>query len=76
MKTVQDLFQTLTVLNPLRQVDPSVIHDNDLAGPLAFCLLFGVALLLVSFFTTNSVPCMHGLSQDFSKEGVATVVGS
>uniref|UniRef100_A0A0N4UP69 Protein YIPF n=1 Tax=Dracunculus medinensis TaxID=318479 RepID=A0A0N4UP69_DRAME len=34
--------KTLAVLNPVG----TVIADQDLAGPLAFCLLFGLALLL------------------------------
>lgn len=38
--------KTMAVLNPLKQADASVIHDNDLAGPLVFCLMFGAALLL------------------------------
>lgn len=39
-------IKTLAVLNPLRNADISVINDNDLAGPLVFCLLFGASLLL------------------------------
>jgi len=38
--------KTMAVLNPLKQADPSAIQDNDLAGPLVFCLLFGASLLL------------------------------
>ena len=41
-------MQTLAVLNPLRQTDPRITNDTDLAGPLIFCLLFGVVLLMVS----------------------------
>ena len=40
------LQKTLTVLNPLRRTDPSILQDTDLAGPLAFCLAFGSFLLL------------------------------
>lgn len=39
--------QTLSVLNPLQLTDESIVNDTDLAGPLIFCLLFGVVLLLV-----------------------------
>jgi len=39
-------LKTLAVLNPLKHADASVINDNDLSGPLVFCLLFGAALLL------------------------------
>ncbi|XP_076045205.1 protein YIPF5-like isoform X1 [Oratosquilla oratoria] len=38
--------KTLTVLNPMRQTDPNILQDTDLAGPLAFCLAFGSFLLL------------------------------
>ena len=38
--------KTLAVLNPLGKADAGVISDQDLAGPLVFCLLFGSALLL------------------------------
>jgi hypothetical protein len=38
--------KTLSVLNPMRETDLSIINDTDLAGPLIFCLLFGVVLLL------------------------------
>ena len=43
------LFQTLAVLNPLKQTDHSIMQDTDLAGPLVFCLAFGGSLMLVSF---------------------------
>lgn len=41
------LFQTLSVLNPLRSTDQSILQDTDLAGPLVFILTFGALLLLV-----------------------------
>lgn len=41
-------IQTLSVLNPAKQTDSAILNDTDLAGPLMFCLLFGVILLLVS----------------------------
>lgn len=31
----------------MQQTDERIINDTDLAGPLIFCLLFGVVLLLV-----------------------------
>lgn len=40
-------LQTVSVLNPLQQTDPRTTNDTDLAGPLIFCLLFGVVLLMV-----------------------------
>jgi hypothetical protein len=40
-------LKTLAVLNPLASATSAdVIADQDLAGPLVFCLLFGAALLL------------------------------
>ena len=40
------LQKTLTVLNPMRNTDPTILQDTDLAGPLAFCLAYGSLLLL------------------------------
>jgi len=39
--------KTLAVLNPMSRLDPEVIGDRDLAGPIMFCLLLGAILLLV-----------------------------
>ncbi|WAQ99698.1 YIPF5-like protein [Mya arenaria] len=39
-------FQTLAVLNPLKQTDHTIMQDTDLAGPLVFCLAFGGFLML------------------------------
>lgn len=38
--------KTLSVLNPMQKTDDAILKDTDLAGPLIFCLLFGVILLL------------------------------
>ncbi|KAG0224566.1 hypothetical protein B0O80DRAFT_69664 [Mortierella sp. GBAus27b] len=38
--------KSFTVLDPLRPVDPNIMDDTDLAGPLVFCLAFGTFLLL------------------------------
>lgn len=38
--------KTFAVLNPVGYTSPDVIADQDLAGPLVFCLLFGASLLL------------------------------
>ncbi|KAF6761203.1 Yip1 domain family protein [Ephemerocybe angulata] len=37
--------KTLTVLNPLRQVDSRIMDDADLAGPIIFFFCFGISLL-------------------------------
>ena len=42
-------MQTLAVLNPGKEAEPAIMQDADLAGPLVFCLAFGVTLLLVGF---------------------------
>lgn len=39
--------KTLTVLNPFqRSINPDIMADSDLAGPILFILLFGTLLLL------------------------------
>ncbi|CAB3397769.1 unnamed protein product [Caenorhabditis bovis] len=38
--------KTFAVLNPTGTATAEVIEDQDLAGPLVFCLIFGAALLL------------------------------
>jgi len=41
------IFQkTLSVLNPFRTTEQSILQDTDMAGPLAFCLALGGFLLL------------------------------
>lgn len=37
--------KTLSVINPLKSLDESVLADCDLAGPLLFCWLQGVCLM-------------------------------
>ncbi|KAF8630653.1 hypothetical protein AX15_002803 [Amanita polypyramis BW_CC] len=38
--------KSLTVLNPLQQVDERIMDDADLAGPIIFVFCFGTCLLL------------------------------
>ncbi|XP_072107951.1 protein YIPF5-like [Mobula birostris] len=38
--------KTLTVLNPMKPADGSIMNETDLAGPVVFCLAFGATLLL------------------------------
>ncbi|CAJ0839936.1 10985_t:CDS:2 [Entrophospora sp. SA101] len=38
--------KSLAVLNPLKTIDKHIMDDTDLAGPLIYCLIFGVSLLL------------------------------
>eukprot|EP00053_Salpingoeca_punica_P005128 m.52751 g.52751 ORF g.52751 m.52751 type:complete len:269 (-) comp13100_c0_seq1:293-1099(-) len=37
--------KTMSVLHPMTAVDPHIMDDTDLAGPLIFCLLLGAFLL-------------------------------
>jgi len=46
--------KSMTVLNPLEQVDEHIMDDADLAGPLLFFLLFGMLLLLVSGLSNHT----------------------
>lgn len=39
--------KTQSVLLPTKQINEHILDDADLAGPLVFCFLFGVCLLLV-----------------------------
>ncbi|VDM83671.1 unnamed protein product, partial [Strongylus vulgaris] len=50
--------KTFAVLNPAGTASPEVIADQDLAGPLVFCLLFGSFISAdksISFVCTASV---------------------
>ncbi|XP_053107457.1 protein YIPF7 isoform X2 [Hemicordylus capensis] len=38
--------KTLTVLNPTKPADGSIMNETDLTGPLVFCLALGATLLL------------------------------
>jgi hypothetical protein len=38
--------KTIAVLNPVRTLDKHIMDDSDLVGPLFFCLLFGITLLI------------------------------
>ena len=53
--------KTLTVLNPMARIEPHIMDDADLAGPLLFCGLFGTFLLLVST-VCSILDCHNGLA--------------
>ncbi|XP_066088956.1 protein YIPF7 isoform X1 [Saccopteryx bilineata] len=38
--------KTLTVLNPLKPADGSIMNETDLAGPILFCVALGATFLL------------------------------
>ncbi|KAK3874760.1 hypothetical protein Pmani_022168 [Petrolisthes manimaculis] len=71
--------KTLTVLNPLRRTDPTILNDTDLAGPLVFCLLFGSFLLFSGkaqfgyIYGIGLLGCasMYGLLNAMSLSGVS-----
>ncbi|CAJ0589777.1 unnamed protein product [Cylicocyclus nassatus] len=53
--------KTFAVLNPAGTASAEVIADQDLAGPLVFCLLFGFALLLHGKMTFGYIYGIGGL---------------
>ncbi|XP_034530623.1 protein YIPF7-like isoform X2 [Notolabrus celidotus] len=38
--------KTLTVLNPLKPADGSIMNETDLTGPIIFCIALGVTLMM------------------------------
>lgn len=40
--------KALTVLNPLKPADGSIMNETDLTGPIIFCVALGVTLMMVS----------------------------
>lgn len=49
--------KTLAVLHPAgKGLEREILDDDDLAGPLLFCLLFGAILLLVRFLVLSEKP--------------------
>uniref|UniRef100_K3WQV6 Protein YIPF n=1 Tax=Globisporangium ultimum (strain ATCC 200006 / CBS 805.95 / DAOM BR144) TaxID=431595 RepID=K3WQV6_GLOUD len=41
-------LKTQSVLLPMKQINEHILDDADLAGPLVFCFLFGMCLLLAA----------------------------
>lgn len=39
--------KTLTVLNPMKPADGSIMNETDLTGPVIFCIALGATLLMV-----------------------------
>lgn len=46
--------KSMTVLNPLKQVDEHIMDDADMAGPILFCFSFATFLLLVGSISVCS----------------------
>ncbi|KAF3825241.1 hypothetical protein GH733_005875 [Mirounga leonina] len=70
--------KTLTVLNPLKPADGSIMNETDLTGPILFCITLGATLLLagkVQFgyvYGMSALGCLgiHTLLNLMSSSGV------
>ncbi|XP_056658555.1 protein YIPF7 [Monodelphis domestica] len=71
--------KTLTVLNPLKPADGSIMNETDLTGPILFCIALGATLLLagkVQFgyvYGMSAIGCLgiHALLNLMSTSGVS-----
>ncbi|XP_074085618.1 protein YIPF7 isoform X2 [Macrotis lagotis] len=71
--------KTLTVLNPLKPADGSIMNETDLTGPILFCIALGANLLLagkVQFgyvYGMSAIGCLgiHALLNLMSTSGVS-----
>ena len=77
--------KTKCVLNPFAQPHESIVHDEDLAGPLVFCIAYGFSLLLMGkihfgyIYGITAMGCltMYALLNLMSEKGVnAACIGS
>lgn len=66
------LQKSLTVLNPLSTVDANIMDDADLAGPLVFCSVFAMLLLLVRSLLCLSRITFRQLSLNIGVECMLT----
>lgn len=48
--------KTQSVLLPNKQINEHILDDADLAGPLVFCFVFGMCLLLVRLCFSRTLP--------------------
>ncbi|XP_055290782.1 protein YIPF7 isoform X3 [Moschus berezovskii] len=71
--------KTLTVLNPMKPADGSIMNETDLTGPILFCMTLGATLLLagkVQFgyvYGMSAIGCLgiHALLNLMSSSGVS-----
>ncbi|KFQ34155.1 PREDICTED: protein YIPF7 [Merops nubicus] len=71
--------KTLTVLNPMKPADGSIMNETDLTGPMVFCLALGATLLLAGkvhfgyVYGMSAIGClgMHALLNLMSVQGVS-----
>jgi hypothetical protein len=77
--------KTKCVLNPFAKPHETIIHDEDLAGPLVFCIAYGFSLLLVGkiqfgyIYGITALGClsMYMLLNLMSEQGVSAIcIGS
>lgn len=70
--------KTICVLNPFSKPHESIINDEDLAGPLVFCIAYGFSLLLLGkiqfgyIYGITALGCltMYSLLNLMSEKGV------
>ncbi|XP_066173166.1 protein YIPF7 [Sylvia atricapilla] len=71
--------KTLTVLNPMKPADGSIMNETDLTGPMVFCLALGATLLMAGkvhfgyVYGMSAMGClaMHALLNLMSTSGVS-----
>ncbi|NXN10168.1 YIPF7 protein, partial [Indicator maculatus] len=71
--------KTLTVLNPLKPADGTIMNETDLTGPVVFCLALGATLLMAGkvhfsyVYGMSAIGClaMHALLNLMSVSGVS-----
>ncbi|XP_074252177.1 protein YIPF7 [Saimiri boliviensis] len=71
--------KTMTVLNPMKPADGSIMNETDLTGPILFCVALGATLLLagkVQFgyvYGLSAIGCLviHALLNLMSSSGVS-----
>ncbi|XP_072424465.1 protein YIPF5-like isoform X2 [Chiloscyllium punctatum] len=67
--------KTLTVLNPMKPADGSIMNETDLTGPIVFCLAFGATLLLGNDWNSARSDC-HWMVQPFSLKNIYLDTGN
>ncbi|KAL1790586.1 YIPF7 [Sigmodon hispidus] len=71
--------KTLTVLNPMKPADGSIMNETDLTGPLLFCVALGATLLMAGkaqfgyVYGMSAIGCLgiHTLLTLMSSSGVS-----
>ncbi|XP_051021025.1 protein YIPF7 isoform X2 [Acomys russatus] len=71
--------KTLTVLNPMKPADGSIMNETDLAGPILFCVALGATLLMAGkaqfgyVYGMSAIGCLgiHALLNLMSSSGVS-----